>query len=185
MREVFLLLIICATAFVFSPAQAEESITITTYYPSPYGVYGVLRLFPSTKTEGSVCQEGEMYYEQNGTPTRPRGMYFCDSSNQWKSTVSSGSAPQFEFGGMYENGENEWGGNIGQNCTRDGLSSGSNNPSRCPCCETGNPLNGGRCGCPTGFTSTCMEMTDEPVDTAETPTRRRYDEYCYCYKRNY
>ena len=28
---------------VFNPAFAQETITITTYYPSPYGVYNRLR----------------------------------------------------------------------------------------------------------------------------------------------
>ena len=40
---------------------SDDSITITTYYPSPYGVYRTLRLFPSGRP-GS-CQEGEVFYD--------------------------------------------------------------------------------------------------------------------------
>ncbi|MDD5568157.1 MAG: hypothetical protein PHY88_03010, partial [Candidatus Omnitrophica bacterium] len=37
------LYIIIAFAFFLSPVFAEDTLTITTYYPSPYGVYRELR----------------------------------------------------------------------------------------------------------------------------------------------
>jgi hypothetical protein len=46
----------------------EESLTITTYYPSPYGVYKQLRLHPSNDIESDDCDdnnEGAMYYDSD------------------------------------------------------------------------------------------------------------------------
>ena len=48
-------------------ALAQEEITITTYYPSPHGVYQELRLYP-TDTPPSECNEaneGAIYYDSN------------------------------------------------------------------------------------------------------------------------
>jgi hypothetical protein len=54
-----------ANSFLF----AEESITITTYYPSPYGVYKTLRLYPyhdDTHDSGDACtNQGEMYFNDS------------------------------------------------------------------------------------------------------------------------
>lgn len=59
--------------FCVSFCFAEESITITTYYPSPYGVYRVLRLFPhGDLVPGTDCSsdgEGAMtYYKDTANP---------------------------------------------------------------------------------------------------------------------
>jgi hypothetical protein len=44
-------------------ASAQEKLTITTYYPSPYGVYKTLRLFPDAiALDGACTAEGEMEY---------------------------------------------------------------------------------------------------------------------------
>lgn len=49
----------------------EESITITTYYPSPYGVYTILRLYPNTDAglapdaSCSSNEEGAMSYDSD------------------------------------------------------------------------------------------------------------------------
>ena len=62
----------------FTPsALAEESITITTYYPSPYGVYKNLRLYPNDdSTPGAVCPNpGEMYYSNTN-----QALYICSGS---------------------------------------------------------------------------------------------------------
>jgi hypothetical protein len=208
-----LIFIVCVTACVFSSAQAEESITITTYYPSPYGVYSSLRLFPNTKDQSFPCDSGELYfsnvtgsegiyfcnqnrnwqrfdslvavggvpsssvcsvgqlkYESPGTGAIPKGLYVCSASGGWE-PVSSAQQPQFEFGGMYENGEGS--------C--DPITSvASLYPAQYPCCETPNKLlSPVRCGCPTGFSPTCLEGTDEPAAAYQ-----RRDEYCYCYKQN-
>jgi len=58
-----LLLVVGVTAFTFS--QESEQITITTYYPSPYGVYKQLRLYPSNTPPGDcdANSEGSLYYD--------------------------------------------------------------------------------------------------------------------------
>ncbi len=41
-------------------SQTTETITINTYYPTPYGQYRVFRLFPGGTP---TCQEGVMYFD--------------------------------------------------------------------------------------------------------------------------
>jgi microcystin-dependent protein len=50
--------------FLYSLSFSEDKITITTYYPSPYGVYNVLRLYPTTQPASG--QEGDIYYDSGG-----------------------------------------------------------------------------------------------------------------------
>jgi hypothetical protein len=66
------LLIVAFAIFItfpaFSQEETEEAITITAYYPSPYGVYSDLRLYPQPAKDESLCtpaQEGLMYYNQD------------------------------------------------------------------------------------------------------------------------
>jgi trimeric autotransporter adhesin len=78
-----ILFLICIFVFTiscscFAAANYTESLTITTYYPSPYGVYGVLKLNPRPRPV--TCKEGEMTYGNN---TVPQGIYYCNSTNQW------------------------------------------------------------------------------------------------------
>lgn len=51
------------------PGGSGEQITLTTYYPSPYGVYKTLRLYPNADAQlisGGSCQNaGEMAYDQD------------------------------------------------------------------------------------------------------------------------
>jgi hypothetical protein len=52
----------------FSQQPQSETITITTYYPAPYGVYNNLRLYPISITNAPECnstQEGAMYYDKD------------------------------------------------------------------------------------------------------------------------
>lgn len=57
---IMLCLVFCAAAY------AQERLTITTYYPSPYGVYKTLRLFPDAIGLGGACAaEGEMQYSSS------------------------------------------------------------------------------------------------------------------------
>ena len=83
---------------------ADESITITTYYPSPYGAYnelsankftigtglssptadGVLRFRPADLS-GS-CHEGELYYDYS-----EHILKFCDNTSTWKSLAAGGT----------------------------------------------------------------------------------------------
>ncbi len=43
--------------------QNNETMTIVTYYPSPYGVYKNLRLFPSPAPACNSDSEGTLYYD--------------------------------------------------------------------------------------------------------------------------
>jgi hypothetical protein len=56
-----LVIIFLSTTFAYAQ---EESITITTYYPSPYGVYNELRLYPHSPatTPCDSSATGTMYY---------------------------------------------------------------------------------------------------------------------------
>jgi hypothetical protein len=50
--------------FSISPAFAQfgnETLTITTYYPSPHGVYGVLTMYPRDTVPDNP-QQGDMYF---------------------------------------------------------------------------------------------------------------------------
>jgi len=58
------------------PQPTDESVTISTYYPSPYGVYSELRLFP--RQQNPLCgmstdYGGTLYYDE-GT-----GIMYCTS----------------------------------------------------------------------------------------------------------
>ncbi|MFA5271539.1 MAG: hypothetical protein WC412_04250, partial [Candidatus Omnitrophota bacterium] len=70
MKKSFIFGLLAASLiFVFSAplkAQNAETLTITTYYPSPMGVYQNLRLFPVATAPLSACdsadEEGIIYY---------------------------------------------------------------------------------------------------------------------------
>jgi len=70
-------------------AQSGDRLTITTYYPSPYGVYGTLKLHPRPKS-AQPCREGEMVYDAPVDPAAPRGLYVCNATSQWQ--IVSGSS---------------------------------------------------------------------------------------------
>jgi hypothetical protein len=58
----FIVVIILLSLTIPAFAQSgNETITITTYYPSPYGVYGVLTLYPRA-TEPENPRQGDMYF---------------------------------------------------------------------------------------------------------------------------
>ena len=56
-----ILFFVAIFCLVFS-SFAEEEITITTYYPSPYGVYRVLQIYPAEQPK-EPGQEGQIYYD--------------------------------------------------------------------------------------------------------------------------
>lgn len=63
---IILLSALCCLLSHFAFAQTtSEEITITTYYPSPYGVYNEMRLYPHSPATTSCdsTQEGLMYYD--------------------------------------------------------------------------------------------------------------------------
>jgi hypothetical protein len=76
---IFLALVSCVSAQ--QPAGgAEEKITISTYYPSPYGVYKTLRLFPNDDNtpDGPCTNAGELYFDES-----EQQVYVC-SDGAWK-----------------------------------------------------------------------------------------------------
>jgi len=66
---------------LYAQAESSDYLTITTYYPSPYGVYGTLRLHPRARP--SSCREGEIFYDNN-TVQSLRGLYYCNSAGDWE-----------------------------------------------------------------------------------------------------
>ncbi|MCX5707776.1 MAG: tail fiber domain-containing protein [Candidatus Omnitrophica bacterium] len=58
--------ILSAATVCFSASNSTESLTISTYYPSPYGVYRNLKLNPSdTEPGGTALSPGVMYYNNS------------------------------------------------------------------------------------------------------------------------
>jgi hypothetical protein len=67
-----------AWGMIASASAQTESITFTTYYPSPYGVYKNLRIYPSSDCNPSnACSsEGEICYYSSAIVTE-RGLKVC------------------------------------------------------------------------------------------------------------
>lgn len=84
---IVILALLCFASFVY--AQTTEEITITTYYPSPYGVYKNLRLFPNNDVQvGDVCSNaGEFSFRNTGTNAKK--LLYCDGTN-WQLFAQSG-----------------------------------------------------------------------------------------------
>jgi hypothetical protein len=63
--KIFIVVIILLSLAIPSFAQfGNETITITTYYPSPYGVYRNLELFPSPEPTGPTVKRGVMFFNE-------------------------------------------------------------------------------------------------------------------------
>jgi len=77
MRQLYIFGLAALAVILIQPALAQEQLTITTYYPSPYGVYNTLRLFPHTGfTPGAACSNrGEMFYSAGDDQ-----LYICNGS---------------------------------------------------------------------------------------------------------
>jgi len=80
------------------PVFADQ-IKVTTYYPSPFGVYQTLRFFPDSTAPGGACladEEGQAYY-YDGTGAGGSGLYLCKSdggspaSYIWEAVVTGSS----------------------------------------------------------------------------------------------
>ncbi len=79
---------------VFVPIVfAQEEITITTYYPSPYGSYNELQLYPhsSPTTPCNSSSKGTMYYDSDDNT-----MYVCNGTT-WRSISVGVSFTYFCF----------------------------------------------------------------------------------------
>lgn len=114
-------------ALAFSFANAEENMEITTYYPSPAGIYETFRLVPRERP--SPCREGEMYYDNGAAaPLIEKGLYICNNTEAW---VPFEGIPS--FAGIYK-----WEDNHGT------------------CASPNIFLTPPDCACPTGFTEKCF-----------------------------
>jgi len=81
-------LLLSLPAFLF----AEESITITTYYPSPYGVYNELQLFPHNPavTACDDAHKGTLFYKSTDDQ-----VYVCKGTTLGWKPVSAGAPSGF------------------------------------------------------------------------------------------
>ena len=59
MRKLYILCVIASAAFIIGLAWADQ-ITLTTYYPAPYGVYKVMRLAPQAAAP-ATASDGDLY----------------------------------------------------------------------------------------------------------------------------
>jgi len=94
-------LLIFSIFVLHSLSFCEESFTITTYYPSPYGVYKELRLYPNDAA--STCDsnnKGAMYYSDSGSQ-----IYVCNGSS-WETATGKPGANTMVIYGYYDNGFN-------------------------------------------------------------------------------
>ncbi|MCM8789906.1 MAG: hypothetical protein NC916_02665 [Candidatus Omnitrophica bacterium] len=89
------LLALCLTNFSFTQGTQTEQITITTYYPSPYGVYKNVRLFPYAVAPNSECaNKGEMAYSESANT-----LLICNGTHYTQ--VFSGAGGGGGGGGCY------------------------------------------------------------------------------------
>jgi len=92
MRKKTFILSLFLTALLFSPIliQAQENITITTYYPAPFGVYKNLRLFPHDELDlwDSCDNPGDMYYDASDD-----AVYTCRSGIWGDMTATNRISP--------------------------------------------------------------------------------------------
>jgi hypothetical protein len=96
MKTVWLLLLIVFFApFAHAQTNSSESLTITTYYPSPMGIYRDLEVKRSMKyapqadlSTVAVPTQGQLVYVNN-TTSGANGFYYYDGSS-WQSQASGG-----------------------------------------------------------------------------------------------
>ena len=94
-------------SLVFAQANLTDSFTITTYYPSPYGVYRNLRLYPSVQPSTSSAQQsGTMFFNASDNST----YVYRNASLGWKPL--GGASGQWVDGGN-NNIYNANSGNVG------------------------------------------------------------------------
>ncbi len=87
-RNLFILAMSLSLVFILisSAFCADESLTITTYYPSPYGTYNELQLYPhsSPATTCNATTRGTMYYDSDDGQ-----IHVCDGTT-WPSIGGGG-----------------------------------------------------------------------------------------------
>ena len=86
MRKLYIFGLVALAALIIGLAWAEQ-ITLTTYYPAPYGVYKTMRLYPHDDfTPGDVCtNDGELYYDASDDR-----VYVCINSS-WQTWAAGGA----------------------------------------------------------------------------------------------
>jgi len=92
-KNIFCLILMMAIGFSYSGlAQSSEQIAITTYYPSPYGIYQQLKLAPSASCPGGDCvncsDKGLMFYNANTNQ-----ISYCDGALWQQFGGGGGSSP--------------------------------------------------------------------------------------------
>lgn len=86
-KKIFILaaMILLSTATVFS-----ESVTLTTYYPAPFGAYDRFKLVPrDTLSTQEFCKSGAdvgVLYYNNGKDQQQEGIYVCQYIGEDKTT---------------------------------------------------------------------------------------------------
>jgi hypothetical protein len=106
---VFCFLVLCLPA----SCLAENNVTITTYYPSPHGVYRDLRLAPSAQPAAFVCDaahEGLTYY--NDTDHGARLCHFDGTNYTWTSNLGGGGASSWAMNSSQNSIHNINNGNV-------------------------------------------------------------------------
>ena len=89
--RMFLLVLFCVVCVpVISFAQAKsESLTITTYYPSPAGVYRSVRLVPTSQpVEPILNRPGSLYFNN----TTEQVYYYKNNVDTWQPLAGGGGA---------------------------------------------------------------------------------------------
>jgi hypothetical protein len=87
---ILMLLIMAVPSFA---QYGNETITITTYYPSPHGVYGVLTLYPrDQQPDSATTREGDLYYDKGtqDSTNRPKGVYVYNGSVWTRTSIGDG-----------------------------------------------------------------------------------------------
>ena len=91
----FFILAVCLPAVCL--AAQDENLTITTYYPSPHGVYRSIRFYPSAPPDClDASDEGLMYY--NSTDLQ-RGLRLCiynGTGYSWTSDFGGGDSGDWQ-----------------------------------------------------------------------------------------
>jgi hypothetical protein len=87
MRRTACICLFCAVCMTYTcvGAQTQEKITITTYYPSPTGVYLTLRFPPGNATQITNPRPGQIYY--NDTTD---GFKYYNKLGQWRDLGGGG-----------------------------------------------------------------------------------------------
>ncbi|MFA4843004.1 MAG: hypothetical protein WC658_04120 [Candidatus Omnitrophota bacterium] len=84
----------------FSLCFADESLTITTYFPSPYGVYNELQLYAHNPavTTCDDAHKGTLFYKSTDDQ-----VYVCKGATLGWQTVGGGSTPDYDSGWFADN----------------------------------------------------------------------------------